>query len=374
MQKNTQWKLACILVAITFVVSMSPLTAATNKLMSYVPKSANLIINLNVKTILDAPTVKALLKDSDSNADYTEFTAKLKKYGLKMDDIAKQMLVFAYGDKSKPSFGLVADTKITDSLLKKILDDEFSGGKAGSAYKIETIAGKKAFILKSSEMKNPLMNKAISQNKNFQDEQAIVYLSPNTALFCPKAGLKNILSFISKKQTANKNAKIKKQLTQVNTNAEMWGIFEITPTAIMGGDDDAKGDTKNNSQAMSNPGKDIRGGSFSLSFNGKTKEDIAITTSLLCKNAQSANMMQMQMQGLVMMLCSMGFQKNPQLGMQLAQALKFGAKGKNIQIEANLSKVLIDKLKAYSEKQGKNNKPSRRGVSIKRTDKSKSTD
>lgn len=346
MQKLRQLTLVFVLTAVAF--SLNTTLSAANKMLKYVPRSAKLIVNVDVKTILNCQTVKTLLKDAESDPDYIEFQSKLKQYGLKMDGIAKEVMIFAYGKKSKPSFGLLANTKVNEKILKKFLDSEFADKSTGGSYQLKSIKGKPSFIFKAPPIENPMVTQALSSNEQLQEDQVLSFIKPNIALFCPKSGIEKIFSDIKKKKTASRSSKIKKQLKSVNTDAVIWGVFEVDPKSIMGDTGQPGGGA--NPPAMPNPAENIRGGSFSLNLEGETKEDISIKTCLRCKDAQSANMLQMQMSGLVMMVSGMGFQKDPQLGMELAQALKFEAKDTNVLIKANLTKVLIDKLKAYSEK------------------------
>jgi hypothetical protein len=128
----------------------------------------------------------------------------------------------------------------------------------------------------------------------------------------------------------------------------LWGCFDLKSmkpaTAAAPAESQAPGP-----MGMPNPMETINKGGFNLNFVGPKKEDISFVGNLQCIDAKAAQQYSLLAQQASMMM-TIAMQQDPQLAMEVVQAIKVNAEESDTHIRILLSKSLMDRLKAFSEK------------------------
>jgi len=106
------------------------------------------------------------------------------------------------------------------------------------------------------------------------------------------------------------------------------------------------------------PIDDISGGSFLLNFTGQNEQNLFASLKLICKKAETAQILAMQFQGFVTMGATMMAQQAPQqqdgespamLALDISKAIKFIPEGNILGITIELTPQLIERMKKVSE-------------------------
>jgi hypothetical protein len=86
---------------------------------------------------------------------------------------------------------------------------------------------------------------------------------------------------------------------------------------------------------------------LALNFNGVEQKDIVLDAMVDCKDQNSAAMMTMQAQGMVMFGLSSAFKNNPALASDISNALKFKTDGSKVTANLQLPEKLHKQIKDY---------------------------
>lgn len=327
--------------AVAAMMLMAFATNAADNLFNFVPQKANLMIYLKFNEVINHPALKeARSKNMEFSNRYDEIEARFGKFNIKIEDLAGDMLVFKEGEDDA---GVVLKTGITEEKLKEIIASGIFTENNGGKIQESKIAGRKVFIISSPIKTNDIPNNSI----DLDNEAVLSYLDKNTVLVTEKNCFEKIVKEITKSNVlANKEMMNLKK--DVNTSASTaWAVFVMPPKAKP-----AQAQTTGAQQPpafMNDPADSIKGGCFSIALAGKEKNDISVDALLECDTEQSASMMAMQAQGLIMLGSGTMFQKNPQLGMKIGNAIKINSSGKNLNAKLNFPKSLMDEIKKYTE-------------------------
>jgi hypothetical protein len=304
-------------------------------LLNYVPGKADTIISVNVNDVLKLPFVNEAKKDKKYSVHYNKVKNELGKHQLKVEDIAKRAVIFKLKGNNA---GIVFTTGIPQATLKELLVSDMID-KGGVKFVEKTIKGRKVIVTE-----NPVNLENIPANQMSIDKESVItYLKKDVVLMTEKDCFEEILDSLDKANiTSNKELMAWKNA--IDTNAVFWSVFSVASDNIA---TDKKDDKQ---QVLANPRENIRGGSLSVNFCGKNMKDLAVDITVECDTEQSASMMAMQAQGMIMMASGSFFQSAPQLGVRLGNSIKIEPAGKKISGKINLSEELIDELQEYSKK------------------------
>jgi predicted transcriptional regulator len=311
-------------IAIVTVVALSSIVvSAGTKLVNFVPAGAEGILSVNVSRVLDLPLLKELRKENqDFQMQWLQFEQGLKNLGLSVKDLPTEAMFFFRADKSMS--GAVVRTPLNEKNFVALLNRDKSGKKS---YSVETVAGKKVYVLKGKQGNNPAA----------VDKVAISFLAPDVAVVAEKPQMNVVLSGISK--SANKA--LRSNAAKVNREALAWMVFKqkAQATPVQPG--------------VPNPLSSVDTVGLSLDLTGKNQKDIDLNAEIVCKDANSASMMAMQAQGMLMMLTANAFQKNPALGNEIGKAIKIKPQGKVLSAKVNVPEPLCKKIRKYIEENKK---------------------
>jgi hypothetical protein len=306
------------------VAMLSVALSAGDELLKFVPKDVDVVVSVNAEKIINLPLFKDMREKADFQKDYKDLELKLKKYGYKPEQVLKSAAFFGAKDGES---GLVADTAVKEATLEKMIKD----GLFTEHVKVETktIKGRKVFVA------TPVSPADVVKNN------MLTYLNPNVVLIADSKDFENILAATAKGNvTANKDLMARK--TAVSKDAVIWAVFDLpksgqpaaAPAGPMGG----------------NPADQISGGCVAVSFIGKDSNDIDLDATIECIDEKSANQTSMQVNMMKMMLVPQAFKGNPQLGMEMSNALNVTPQGKILKAKVSVPKALQDKIKAHVEK------------------------
>ena len=331
--------LLCLAIAISAGFATAANAAAD--LFNFVPEKANAIIYLKFNEIINHPALKeARSKNMEFSKKYDEIEAKFGKFNIKIEDLASDMLVFREGEDDA---GVVLKTGITEAKLKEIIASDIFVQKNGGKIQESKMAGRKVFVISSPIKGNDIPNNSI----DIDNESVLTYLDKNTVLVTEKNCFEKIVKEISKSNVlANKEMMSLKK--DVNTSsATAWAVFVMPPKEKAAPAQPAG--AQQPPAFMNDPADSVKGGCFAVELAGKEKNDIIVDVLLECDTEQSASMMAMQAQGLIMLGSGTMFQKNPQLGMKVGSAIKINSSGKNLSAKLNFPKTLMDEIKKHAE-------------------------
>jgi len=285
--------LSAFAIAVLMLVSVA--AGAAENLLNFVPEKANVMIYLKFNEIVSHPALKdARDKNMELSSRYNEIESKLSKFNIKMEELAGDMVVFSEGDDDA---GAVLKTGITEQKLKEMIASGVFSEKNDGKIEEATMAGRKVFILSS-----PVKNEDMLGARYQLDNQAVItYLNKNTLLITEKNCFEKISGEIAKSNVLA-NKKLVDFKKNVNPDATMWAVFSIPEKAKK----QSEAQAPQQMPVMANPAESIRGGSVSVTLSGKDKSDIALEASLECDDEQSASMMAMQAQGLIMLGSGIG--------------------------------------------------------------------
>jgi hypothetical protein len=301
-------------IATVAVVSLSTIAvSAGTKLVNFVPAGAEGVLSINVKKVINLPLLKELRKDNlRFQAEWLQFEQGLKNIGLSMKDLPSKVMFFFRLDKSMS--GAVVRTPLNEKNFIAVLNSDKSGKKS---YSVETVAGKKVYVLKGKQGNNPAA----------VDEIAISFLAPDVAVVAEKTQMAVILSGISK----DANKVLRTNAAKINSQALAWTVFKQEDQAISAQFD------------LSNPLGSVETFGLSIDLTGTKQKDINLDAEIVCNNANSASMLAM----LTKMLAINAFKQDPALVDDINKAIKINPQGKVLSAKASIPEPLCKKIFQY---------------------------
>ena len=321
-----------IMLAVVFVAAMVFNVTAGSKLINYIPAGVDGVVSISIKQIIDIPVFKEKrTTDPEVKKQWAEFEDGLKEYGLTVNDLPTQALIFFSQDQKIN--GAVFKTSLNEQRFVEILKKEQK--KQKNLYTTRKLNGKTVYILNKN---NKLISKSQLAKMQGGKVPALTFLTADVAIVGEDKMLDKIIGAIK-----TNSATVKRLLgksVDVNRNAPMWLVFRNTKTAAP--------------KPGQRPGgmmDGITGLGLSLDFTGAKKRDVGLDAQVSCRDANAASGLGMQLQGMIMMMSAMAFKDNPQLGGELGQAVKVKAAGSNVAIKITITEQLGDKLQKYIAKQ-----------------------
>ncbi len=329
-------------VAIAALSVVSIASAMADNLENLLPKNTSLLVSFDVQRFMKLPFVESMKKsDPDFQKSWSDVEQKLAAQNIKMDDVATSAVVFALDDGAS---GMLVRTGVSENQFESLLKSDAFGKPP---YKLEQAGTKRLFVFSAPDVSaaaplpgleaiqsNPLLNKYAGAST------VLSYIKPGTLLITDYNNAKNLLTLMDTSMGPKDTLLAKK--TPLGQNPVAWLVFDKAQKA------DANKNAQ--SQMMMNPAETVNGGAIGVDFTGKDSEDCAVNALVDFKDAQSASMLSMQAQGLMMMLSGSAFQGDPQLGMDLVSAIKIQNQDKQVKVSLLLTKDLQNRLKEYTEK------------------------
>ena len=287
-----------IMLSVVFAAALIFNVAAGNKLLNYIPANVDGVVSIKIKQIMDVPVFKEKrTSDPEMKKQWGVFEGELKKYGLTVDDMPTQALVFF--SKDKDLNGAVIKTSLSEARFVEILKKEQANRP--NFYTTRKLNGKTIYVMNEKLLKD-------SSKYNKQDNiPALTFIAADIAIISDNKMLDTVIKSI-KGNTATVNTLMKKSAS-VNHDALVWLVFK-----------------NNNAGKTQQPGQrpdmmdGITGVGLSLDFTGAKKRDLGLDAMVSCRDNNAAAGLSMQLQGLIMMGSAMAFKDNPQLGGEIGQA------------------------------------------------------
>lgn len=304
-------------------------------LLDFVPDNADLILGLRVMDSLNLPLVKELRQnDKEFAGKYTSFEKELEKNGLSVKDMPPQAVVF--GRQDRAYWGIVMDATIPEARFVELLQTRLKSGY-NIDYTVEKVNGQTVYCLENKPVKvgETLVDSGMLGQRDMK-KVGVFYLKPDVALITDYQEAGRVMDEIKKgtcKQFIDNSG--------INQQAVAWIIYhpskpDAKPDASVNGmPEQAAGSQPFNSMGMA------------LNFNGAERKDIALDAVIDCKNQNSAAMMAMQAQGMVMLGLSSAFKDNPALAADVGNALKVQADGSKVKANLQLPEKLHKQVKDY---------------------------
>ncbi len=327
-----------IMLSIVCVAAMVFNVSAGGKLLDYVPSGVDGVVSISIKQIIDIPVFKEKrATDPQVKKQWAEFENGLKEYGMTVNDLPSQALIFF--SKDQKINGAVLKTTLTEQRFAEILKKaeqkhKKTGQNQEKLYTTRKLNGKTVYVLNKN---NELLSKAQMAKMQGGKVPALTFLSADVAIVGEDKMLDKIVSAIK-----TNSATVKRLLgksSDVNRNAPMWLVFRNTQPAA----------TKPGQRGGMMDG--ITGLGLSLDFTGAKKRDIGLDAQISCRDTNAAAQMGMQLQGMTMMMSAMAFKDNPQLGGEVGKAIKVKASGSNVAIKIGITEQLGNKLQKYITQQ-----------------------
>ncbi|MBN2643411.1 MAG: hypothetical protein JXR78_17300 [Victivallales bacterium] len=299
--------------------------AKINGSLKFVPSNADGVICIDVaKGVKSSALTEIRKENSQADASFVEVENELKKYNLRIEDVAKDLTAFV---SMKGVNGAIITSGITPDVLDRMVKDGMAAKMSEDAkVDIQKIGGKTVYVVSAGNAND------VDPIPGFQtpDKTALTFLDKDRILITDLKDLSSILDSL-KVSNMDANSAFKTALKEVNTSAMVWMLFNI-PVGI------------------ENPQfKDVDSVSVSLDF-CETQKDVDINACVRCKSEQFAQQLTQQAKMMLMMAGGMAFQDDPQLAMDVTSALKISNNAKDVKLKFNIPKPLQDRLKAFAEK------------------------
>ncbi|MCP3968407.1 MAG: hypothetical protein GY750_07865 [Lentisphaerae bacterium] len=322
-------------------LSMMAVTMFAADLISFVPNDAQGLVYLDVSRLINLQQVKDIrTKNKDFNNQWLDFEKSLQPLGLQLKDMPSEALMFFRMDQSQ--FGIVAKSKINEAKLVSLLKTQKMPNGKKAEYTVQTIAGRKVYIIKTDE--------DLPVGKGPKEEVAVTFLKPDVVLLTEKPQVNAILSGMGK----GPSAKLSNAVKQIKRPALAWMVCEQQPPKAPQG--------QPGQPVIANPMSSIKSIGISLDLTGKDQKDLSLNADVECINAQSASSLAMQLNGLMMMFVPQGFAGDPQLGSEVAKSIKLRPENSNVKIDVSVPELLLNKIQKYLEQRQKMMAPQVRPV------------
>ena len=305
-------------------------------LLDFVPDNADLILGLRVTDSLNLPLVKEMRQnDKEFAGKYTSFEKELEKNGLSVKDMPPQAVVF--GRQDRAYWGIVMDATIPEAKFVELLKTKFKSGY-NVEYTVEKVNGQTVYCLENKPVKvgETLVDSGMLGQRDMK-KIGVFYLNPDVALVTDFQEAGRVMDEIKKG-----NCKQFIDNSGINQQALAWIIYHPSMPAARASD--AAGNGMPEQASAAQPFKSM---GMALTFNGSEQKDIALDAVIDCKNQNSAAMMAMQAQGMVMLGLSSAFKDNPALAADVGNALKVQADGSKVRANLQLPEKLHKQVKDY---------------------------
>ena len=300
--------------------------AKVNGSLKFVPSNADGVIFIDVTKGMKSNALRDLRKDDQlADSSFVEAENELKKYNLKIDDVAKNITAFVSIGGAK---GAVINSGITPEVFGQMVKDGMATKISEDAkVDIQQIEGKTVYVM-SSESVSTIMD--FIPGFEFPRKVALTFLHKDRILI---SDLNDLSSIINSLKVSSMDAKpaFKSALKDVNTSALAWMLFN-TPA------------NNKNPRLM-----DVSSANMALDFS-ETKKDVDIKACVRCRNEQLAQQLTQQAKMAAMMFVAIKFQDDPQLAIDVTSALKINNEANDVKLNVNIPKQLQDRLKAFAEK------------------------
>jgi hypothetical protein len=302
-------------------------------LLDFVPDNADLILGLRVTDSLNLPLVKEMRQnDKEFAGKYTSFEKELEKNGLSIKDMPPQAVIF--GRQDRAYWGIIMDATIPEARFVELLKTKLKSGY-NIDYTVEKVNGQTVYCLENKPVKvgETLVDSGMLGQRDMK-KVGVFYLNPDVALITDFQEAGRVMDEIKKgscKQFVDNSG--------INQQAIAWIVYHPSTPSAKPANSGA-----NPEQASAQPFNSM---GMALNFNGSEHKDIALDAVIDCKNQNSAAMMAMQAQGMVMLGLSSAFKDNPALAADVGNALKVQADGSKVKANLQMPEKLHKQVKDY---------------------------
>ncbi len=314
-------------------------------LLDFVPDNADLILGVRVTDSLNLPLVKEMRQnDKEFAVKYTSFEKELEKNGLSVKDMPPQAVVF--GRQDRAYWGIVMDATIPEAKFVELLKTKFKSGY-NVDYTVEKVNGQTVYCLENKPVKvgETLVDSGMLGQRDMK-KIGVFYLNPHVAMITDFQEAGRIMNEINKG-----NCKQFIDNSGINQQALAWIIYLPSIPSARAADAGGNGMPE---QAFAQPFNSM---GMALNFNGSEQKDIALDAVIDCKNQNSAAMMAMQAQGMIMFGLSSVFKDNPGLAADIGNALRVQADGNKVKANLRLPEKLHKQVKGYLVTHGPDSQP-----------------
>ncbi len=305
-------------------------------LLDFVPDNADLILGLRVTDSLNLPLVKEMrLNDEEFAGKYTSFEKELEKNGLSVKDMPPLAVVF--GRQDRAYWGIVMDATIPEARFVELLKTKIKGGY-NIDYTVEKVSGQTVYCLENKPVKvgETLIDSGMIGQRDMK-KLGVFYLKPDVAMITDFQETSRVLDEIKKG-----NCRQFIDNSGINQQALAWIVYH--PSMALPKPAEASNNGMPEQAASPQPFNSM---GMALNFNGSEQKDIMLDAIIDCKNQNSAAMMAMQAQGMVMLGLSSAFKDNPALAADVGNALKVQADGSKVKANLQLPEKLHKQVKDY---------------------------
>lgn len=320
-----------LLTLVLFFVSLT--LFAGKELLKYVPENADGIISIDLHEAINHQKIKEYLEGENASVDFIKFKNTLSNHGINIYDAFSSGLLFF--SINKKSGSALIKTTIDEKTFKKLIEDESQ--KNGEPFTTELVDGKNLYSFTE-------YGSDLDSGGNMPKTSFASYITRDILAFSQNRD--EIISLLSKSKKGDiKNNRFQEQSGRIDTESFIWGIFCMP---IKKGNPAM---SLQNPEALINPFNSVIGGNFYVKLMEKDKKDVKLNFCLECERQENAQMLSMQMNAFIMLLCSQVFQKAPLLCNTVVNAIKFNVENKNVVLSANFSEELQEQIKTFIESQ-----------------------
>ncbi len=325
------------------LLAATVLLSQEQSLLDYVPKDVDGFVCFNAKGLLSHPKIKEYIDSpAETDKEFIEFKKTLSDNGVDIYNALSSGVIY-FRMKSQGggpgAAGGILKTSINEALLKSMLEkDEGTKGKLKSSL----VNGKTVYSVASP--KPPVPGMPPLGGGNSPAGEAEIFFSYAAADIVVVSDKKEeVVKTVSAKDSPKvaANTKLMGLCSKIDKKSMLWGVCQYNPP-------EKKKEAQNPAGGMQQdmlPVDSISGGSLAVNFTGEKKDTVSACLKLSCKEKEKAQMLAMQMQGLVMIMLPTVTQGNPQLETDLNKAISFKNDENDIVVNLELTNALIDMIK-----------------------------
>ncbi len=306
-------------------------------LLSSVPSGTDLVVAIDLERLLEVGFVREGLSEAREEADMEELQELLEKYGMELEDIGKELVLFADEDSDEGGlFGVVLRTAIEEAKFKEILEAESEEEEAFNYETIE-VGGYGAYLL-TEYRKGGLSGQADSAPGQMMPESAaVVYLAPDQMLLTGGAHIEGVIESIGGGR--NLDGHPHPRMQDIDTGALVWGVYERADKDAVPAEDGE------------NFWEGVIGLNFDVNLTGEDQQDFRFRLSTESASAGSASNMHQQTVMLSQLMLPMFFQDDPDMAQKLMEAIEIELSGREVNFSVSLERELIEALRKFTEAQ-----------------------
>jgi hypothetical protein len=319
-----------IIVMLALLISSINLTA--DELTDYMPINVSLVMAVNVKSLMNSELYQEMLQQPEFAEKRQKLEEELCRSEMTIADIPTDVLAYTIPDGNK--CGVIVRTPVTETAFKNKLDGCFKSNYQVS-YTTTTFAGYNVYLIENVQS----IAKTAEINNIGAKGIAVTYLAPDIAFIADSSHAEQLL----------KQSKVKSPQSSTNnifpaSGTLVWLMFQKS--------------TAPSPDAASNPTEQMLA---NVPFNrflftaanatAPESKDIITTALFHCRDKNSASLLTMQLQGLLMFGLSAAFKNNPELGMELSNSLKISLQDEQVTAKLILSEPLRRKMMEYAKQQ-----------------------